>query len=118
MTYHDRMVAAYLQCALWASTDPDGEPLDEQCSADDWAMSAVQAAHSDCAEFVEMCQREGTDLLDAQTMGINLWLTRNHHGAGFWDLGLGEHGERLTAIAHTFSESDAYIGDDGQVYLS
>jgi hypothetical protein len=40
-------------------------------------------------------------------------LTRNHHGAGFWD---GDWrapwGERLTALAHTFPPLESYFDDD------
>lgn len=49
--------------------------------------------------------------------GHDFWLTRNHHGAGFWDRGLGPAGERLTTIAHSFGSADAYLGDDGKVYV-
>lgn len=40
-------------------------------------------------------------------------LTRNHHGAGFWD---GDWqapwGERLTELAHTFPQLESYFDDD------
>jgi hypothetical protein len=40
-------------------------------------------------------------------------LTRNHHGAGFWD---GDWqapwGDRLTALAHTFPQLESYFDDD------
>jgi len=40
-------------------------------------------------------------------------LTRNHHGAGFWDGGWhAPWGERLTALAHTFPELESYLDDD------
>ena len=32
------------------------------------------------------------------------WLTRNRHGAGFWDRGLGDLGDRLTELAHNDGE--------------
>jgi hypothetical protein len=40
-------------------------------------------------------------------------LTRNHHGAGFWD---GDWhapwGEKLTALAHSFPQVETYLDDD------
>ena len=40
-------------------------------------------------------------------------LTRNHHGAGFWD---GDWhapwGDRLTELAHTFPQLESYLDDD------
>lgn len=44
-------------------------------------------------------------------------LTRNRHGAGFWDRGLGELGERLSEAAKAWGSVDAYEGDDGLVYI-
>lgn len=47
------------------------------------------------------------------------WLAKlGDHGAGFWDRGLGQVGDDLTAQAHAAGEVDAYLGDDGLVYLS
>jgi hypothetical protein len=51
-------------------------------------------------------------------IGHDFWLTRNRHGAGFWDRGLGDLGDKLTAAAHTYGESNLYVGDDGQVYVA
>lgn len=51
--------------------------------------------------------------------GHDFWLTRNGHGAGFWDGDWVEpHGTALTTWADTFGGRDSYLGDDGLVYLS
>lgn len=118
----EAMVTAYLECALWSSTecDEDGEncrPLDDQYHVDDFSQGAVHEAREDCEDLVRMCLDEGTELLDAARMGHDFWLTRNHHGAGFWDRGLGEQGNRLTALAHSFGEVDPFTMDD-QVHFS
>ena len=43
-------------------------------------------------------------------------LTRNHHGAGFWDGDWFEpYGSLLTDLAHTFPELELYLNDDGLV---
>ena len=48
----------------------------------------------------------------------DFWLTRNRHGAGFWD---GDYPEpeatQLTDLAHTFGECHLYVGDDNKLYL-
>jgi hypothetical protein len=36
---------------------------------------------------------------DADSFGHDFYLTREGHGAGFWDRGLGELGDYLTKIA-------------------
>jgi len=50
--------------------------------------------------------------------GIDFWLTRNGHGAGFWDRGLGELGDTLSAACDAFGEVCAYLGDDSRVHTS
>jgi hypothetical protein len=99
----------YVECAVWSSTDPDTcEPLDDVFSPDDISDESLEsmsveleafiaANFMDCAAY---CKQRGADHL-----GHDFWLTRNHHGAGFWDRGLGDPGERLTAAAHQFGES-------------
>ena len=113
----------YLATALWASTDPDtGEPLDRDCSPEDFAPEARAQAQEECERF----QREAAELLQAayatgyygeSTAGLDFFLTRNGHGAGFWDRDLPEGiGDKLTEIAHSFGESLPYPGDDGLIY--
>ena len=50
--------------------------------------------------------------------GIDFWLTRNGHGVGFWDRGLGELGDTLSAACESFGEVWAYLGDDSRVHIS
>ena len=53
-----------------------------------------------------------------EQIGHDFWLTRNHHGAGFWDRDLSNgRGEILTQIAHSFGELSPYVGDDGQIHF-
>ena len=60
--------------------------------------------------------------LDMEGVLQNFLLTRNGHGAGFWD-GDYEHfkaglGDTLTKLADKFREVTAYNGDDGKVYIT
>lgn len=56
--------------------------------------------------------RQATDLLAA------FWLTRNGHGAGFWenDYGTEEQCDKLTEACKAFGEFNLYPGDDGRLY--
>jgi hypothetical protein len=116
-TPSDRAIAAnaMLHCALWSSTDEDSEPLDASYDPRDIAPATVAALTGDLFDFIDA---EIADLidLDASQVGHDFWLTRNHHGAGFWDRGLGEVGKRLTTAAQAFGEVTLYIGDDGWIY--
>lgn len=53
---------------------------------------------------------------DAERAGADYWFTRNGHGCGFWDRGLGEPGDALSAAAR-HSGRCLYRGDDGLLYL-
>jgi len=118
------MVASYMECAMWSSHDnatPDGgEPIDANYDEDDWTAESVAAAVAACAEFIQMAWpdiREAVEVHRAswEQIGHDLWLTRNHHGAGFWDRGWDAPGDRLTE--HADSMGEAYLGvEDGRVY--
>lgn len=110
---------AYIECALWSSTNDDGEPLDR--NTPELSTEFMLRAYSDVARFMlnawDIISQPDFELTIDQT-AHDLWLTRNHHGAGFWDRELGEPGDRLTKIAHDMGECDIYIGDDGLAYMS
>jgi hypothetical protein len=133
----DAFTRAYIEAALWSSTDsgylgeghPDndpqgaetgGNPLDDHFSVNDLAPEALAQAAKDCADFRAYCAKVGLDLScqDDGQNGHDFWLTRNGHGAGFWDRGLGKLGDDLSDAAKTFGSCDAYIGDNGKVYLT
>jgi hypothetical protein len=113
----DDILAAYMDCALWASTDDDGEPLDGW-GIGDIAPEAVAAMAADVADFIAMVDAAGIsrEAWTDDQFGHDLWLTRNRHGAGFWDRGHGEPGDRLTDIAHAMGEASLYVRDDGLIY--
>lgn len=110
-------VDAYLEAALWASSVPDGEkPLDDQgYSISDFDQEAVNQAVDESNDFI----RENLQLLEAvgtmQQHGHDFWLTRNRHGAGFFDRGYGNLGKLLTKSAHAYGGKNAYAGEDGKV---
>lgn len=120
--YVDAVMAAYVECAFWASVnyDEDGSndtPMDDDYDESDLADEAGASMLADVSDFL-LGNWDDVKDLDAGQVGHDFWLTRNHHGAGFWDRGLGELGDRLTAAAHVYGESDLYVGDDGRVYVS
>jgi len=57
------------------------------------------------------------DGMDSEQIGHDLWLTRNGHGAGFWDRGLGEKGDALTKIATSMGEKHMFWGEDGKIHI-
>jgi hypothetical protein len=109
-------VQGYIACALWSSTDEDGDSLD-QYDESDLSDDTLSEMESDCADFIEanasLLEQSG---LSAEQAGHDFWLTRNRHGAGFWDRGLGKVGEQLTEAAHVYGETGLLVGDDGKLY--
>ena len=109
-------VDQYLYTALWSSTDDAGNPLDDQYDITNISDESYEEAREDCDEFVEKAG-ELLNGLDMDQVAHDFWLTRNHHGAGFWDRKLGDVGDKLTEIAHSFGETNLILGDGGKLYL-
>ncbi len=135
----DTFTQAYLECALWSSTDnadeSGGAPLDRNYDIADLAPATLESMKADCADF----QASFGAFIDSDLAraGHDFWLTRNRHGAGFWDgdwsapyarpeddsegfhpgNGYADVGAYLTAMAHPYGEQNLYVGDDGKLYL-
>ena len=113
----------YLECALWSSCDLyTGRPLDE-LGAGAVADETFDDMACDVWRFLATCWGDvwedfEIDLsgIEPEQLGHDLWLTRNRHGAGFWDRGLGEIGDKLTELAHSYGDVTLYIYDDGKIY--
>jgi hypothetical protein len=107
----------YTIAALWSSTDDEGEPLDVTYSTSDLAPDTLDSMRLDVVTFVgaagELLEQSG--LSDSQ-IGHDLWLTRCRHGDGFWDRGIGDTGDKLTALCHAMGEVDLYVGDDDLIH--
>lgn len=107
----------YVEAALWSSTDDAGNPMDRDHGAEDIAMETLVKMVSDCTRFQATNQidlvRSG---LSPDYQGHDFWLSRNGHGAGFWDRGLGAVGDKLHKAAKNMGEVYLYVGDDGKIY--
>lgn len=106
----------YIDAALWSSTHDDGEPLD---------VMGVEAIHPDTRKAmradVEAFVKKNRAVLiasglDDVQIGHDFWLTRNRHGAGFWDRDIGKAGQLLTDACAEFGEVYLYVGDDGKIH--
>jgi hypothetical protein len=115
----DPFTRQYIETALWSTNDESdeqgGEPLDKNYSISDIAPETMKMMIEDCDEF----QEQYADLLaasglDNEKAGHYFWLSRNGHGAGFFDEDLNE----LQAAAEAYGEFDLYVGDDGLVHGS
>lgn len=114
---------AYIECALWSSCDEGGTPLDRGYDVSDIHPDTLAAMAKDCADFLEMESRDGrtaAEMVPCNSRGgHDFWLTRNGHGAGFWDrpdvYGKDE-AEELSSLARGMGSVDLYVGDDGMIH--
>src|ERR1017187_9161934 len=103
-TLIDTFTQAYIEAALWSSTaygspeeqkaDPNHEGHFDQsfqtCGYDKLSADLTRQVIHDCKAF----QADNSELLikwysdcgeSEERAGHDFWLTRNGHGAGFWD---------------------------------
>ena len=99
--FAESMLQHYLECAEWADLPEDTE------SGLDFAPCAMESALADCMSFAGINWQIIKDCQPGQ-VAHDLWFTRNHHGAGFWDrpeiYGGIDNAEALTDSAHSFGE--------------
>ena len=129
----DLFTRGYIEAAFFTETgDGDDAERDlEHASVAELAPDALARAVRDCAAF----QAEAAKPLwsaynlrnyEPEQAGRDFWLTRNGHGAGFWDrpelesfgAEIGSIGETLSAHARRAGSCDLYRGDDGQIYFA
>ena len=123
----DAFVRAYMATALWAETDnadeSGGEPLDANYGFEDFTERSQNIMRADCQKFlahdgvvqaIQDGDNRGPDGSGPFEMaGHDFWLTRNGHGAGFWDGDWPEpYGDRLDRAARLFGQCDIIVGDD------
>ncbi|UTN92852.1 hypothetical protein SEA_BENCH_134 [Mycobacterium Phage Bench] len=124
------MVEGYLDAQLWAGLDyreEGSEPVhyDENYSREDIAEDYVAAVRAELTEVVAQHPLAVRMYLNARNVrldwegsewssafGHDFYLTREGHGAGFWDRGLGELGEYLTGIAKSYGSAET-LHDNG-----
>lgn len=99
--FAEDMLPHYLECAAWADMPENVE------SGLDFDVATEEMALADCMRFVGM-NWEIIKECNPEQVGHDFWLTRNHHGAGFWDrpevYGGKDNAEKLTESAHSFGE--------------
>lgn len=118
----DAFTQQYIRTALWSTNDQSdentgGEPLDKNYTSNDIEEATLAAMLRDCKVFKE--ENAADIIVNASRAGHDFWLTRNGHGAGFWDGDWPENvGERLTKAAEAFGTFDLCLGDNKRIYGS
>jgi len=110
----NEILNSYLETAFW--TDEDIQPELKEKSFSDVDINSINQAKEDIKTFLQQAKKEATDELekyDSSSIGHNFWLSRNGHGAGFFD----DYSDKLQEIAEKMETIHIYVGDDGKVYM-
>ncbi len=130
----DLFVRQYIATHLWLNGDDDTEAFDEKYGYEDIDIDSLERVKGDCYLFLALAsetipvirgkinrpnQPDFTDEEADYTMiAHDFVLTRNGHGAGFWD---GDYpdaeGNVLAGMADGFKQEHMYLGDDGRIYI-
>lgn len=115
--YSLAVLNGYITCALWVT-------FDEAENEDAIHSDSMDKAKIDIETFLNLAPDNN---IEPQQLGHDLFLTRNRHGAGFWDRYLDEKepklriiakdlGNKLTDIAESMGEVDVFI-ENGVIYI-
>lgn len=116
-------VDGYIEAALWSSHDAFDDSiefLDEKYDTGDIEEATLLQMVRDCVAFYWRCRAiledcyERGDISQAEA-GHCFWLSRNGHGAGFFDKGHQQHWDILQNNARGFGEFDLWVNEDNQV---
>lgn len=117
-----KFTQGYIEAMFFTEAHADNPEL-EHSTFDDLAPETLETIIADCKDFEETNER-ALSIADRryaftdERAGTDFWFTRNGHGAGFWDRGLGKVGDYLTAQSKPFGEITLYKGDDNKLYLA
>jgi hypothetical protein len=122
MTHTRTISNAYLEAIAFTDCGPD----DPERSDATWSEAIF--THADEAVLLylrrlpdgvlnEVSQAVDDGHYSWDQFGHDLWFTRNGHGVGFWDRGLGQLGDTLTDHAHAMGSVDTYATDDGELAI-
>ncbi|AIA64682.1 hypothetical protein HL10_gp152 [Cronobacter phage CR8] len=115
-------IAGYFEALYFAesATGNDGEEIDNLAGYE-LSATAKEEGEQACARFLDWHGEKvnlaiaGSDDYDHTQAGRDFWFTRQGHGVGFWDRGLGMVGDDLSDAARSFGEKHVFIDDDGLI---
>lgn len=111
---YDQVIDAHAYTLLWSSTDTEGTPLDQDYYIEDIERESRQAMDAEVMSWMDTNERIVSLYFQSSSptlLGHDLALTRNGHGVGFWDRGLGDLGDELTEAAKLLGP--IYLIEDG-----
>jgi hypothetical protein len=116
ITAKDRetFLCGYWECVDFTAYDSEGTPVDSD-SRHELPAQTVAGMEETALDFLSsqwVWLHSCDDLSDA---GHDFHLTRNGHGAGFWDGDWKELGDRLTEAAKVYGSCEVHSFSDGEL---
>jgi hypothetical protein len=123
----DDFTRAFVEALLFSESDESGDAFSKDYEPTDISSETLARICSDCYRFQSTYRHLWEDLPSRSDptaspdaiAGHDFALTRNGHGAGFWDSPeyYGESAaETLTQAARKYGGLSLYVGDDGSIY--
>jgi len=112
----DAFTRGYIGAVKWLERRYDEDGTAEEDACETISPEALIEIKEECADFQEANKEDLEEAYEHhhfcdESAGHDFYLTRNGHGAGFWDRGLGDVGERLSAASKPYGSTDNYWVD-------
>jgi len=109
----DEIIKQYFATALWTE-EVSNEDLEDK-TIYDFSDKAREYVKKEIEWFINTAGSSLNGLADDQ-IGHDIWLSRNGHGAGFFDRGLEiENEELLMELSHQLGEQYIYVNSKGKI---
>jgi hypothetical protein len=110
----------YISALVWSSSYGEHETLDDFRLSEEAKATLEEQADKFYADNADLLMRAEEEGRSEEYLGHDFALTRNGHGAGFWDGRIQdkELAKALTDAAHKAGEVDLYLGDDDLIYVA
>jgi hypothetical protein len=113
----------YIEGVAWANVVFEDDSLDGGLEDVELPSGVEETLRQDARDFLsdehtERLVRGAVRRLPGysfESAGIDYALTRNGHGAGYWDRGLGMLGEALTQMARPYGSRYLMVSLDGSI---
>lgn len=115
----NEILKGYIQCALWTEEERL-ESEGAEVTFENVDEDSIIEAYLDIKKFIQnagdTAAKEAVNANGLIKLGMDIWLTRNFHGAGFFDHSY-ENEEQLINAAKNLKSQDLYLGDDGYLHF-
>lgn len=117
----EKIYSGYIAAAIFTEEEQYNTREFEELDVEDFERHKSHIL-KDILSFLKMAGAQPVDEAVNENgysqLGHDIWLTRNGHGAGFFDRGYdSDIEERLMNAAQKLGESYPYQGDDGRLYF-